>query len=99
MIENYRFMSKPTGAAFLREVSDEDKKAIEDICTILNGKSLDRVETILQTVRQKYSQAIYCSSNQLDELDETNLAVFCKKFEAFCKEQLAKVREVRKRHS
>ena len=54
---NYKFKGEPCSDLLFRPLSEEEEKAVEDICAILNGRELDVVETILEKIRQQYSQA------------------------------------------
>lgn len=64
-MEKYRFWAEPVGAAVIEDISPENKKAVEDICGILNGKTLDEVETILNQIRLLYSRAIFFNKDSL----------------------------------
>ena len=56
-LANYEFKGEPRGDLLLRALSEEEEKAVKDICAILNGRELDVVETILRKIRRQYSQA------------------------------------------
>jgi len=58
-MEKYRFWAEPVGAAVIEDISPENKKAVEDICGILNGKTLEDVETIINNIRQAYPQSTF----------------------------------------
>ena len=61
---NYKFKGEPSGDLLFRPLSEEEEKAVKDICAILNGRELDVVETILQKIRQQYSQAHFHHNEQ-----------------------------------
>ena len=63
-MENNRFKAEPI-LGILGKFSPENEKAVEDICGILNGKTLDEVETILNQIRLLYSRAIFFNKDSL----------------------------------